>query len=173
MCREPVRGCADRCSPGEHNLRRLASDGDDQGFFDQQPNRDGFRSDRAPPIRAPSSSSMTPSVRPQPKALSRARRAETSRMRLRRPYTCQSWSSPRAVGGCSKTNPAGFVGWQTTWSLGFRELWLVCEPLCTGFFSTLPIQRSRTERPTAGRSPNPTTLSPSEHTGPPQTRGRS
>ena len=37
---------------GKHNLRQLLGDGDDQGFFDQQPNRDDFRSDRAPPIRA-------------------------------------------------------------------------------------------------------------------------
>ena len=39
-----------------------------------------------------------------------------------------------AVGGCSKTNLAGFAGWQPTWS---ESCGLASEPLCTGFFSTL------------------------------------
>ena len=38
------------------------------------------------------------------------------------------------VGGCLKTNLAGFAGWETTWS---EPCGLACEPLCAGFFSTL------------------------------------
>ena len=50
-------------------MRRLVSYGDDQGFFDQQPNGDDFGSDRAPPIRAPSYDlSMEDLVRGLPKA---------------------------------------------------------------------------------------------------------